>query len=290
MWYNIIYYYSSKTKTLKDIYNKSNFIELKTLEYYFDGDTKKARDVYKIRHCLKSDGFELFIKFYFQKLGLKMKKWIWWHKADWGIDLHWEIGDQKIYIQCKKYIKNHTYKGKINVWEVRNFFWWVVSMDKAYENAMKIFVNTWDFTSYALDFWKNNDIEIWNYEDIASICEVYNYESFLNELKAGAYDLNRYISYQQSWMIPFLQEELNEEDIFIYLSNIREKLAGIYESDMNIGYIYRDDTLKIFAKQRPHNLEALKEISKSIKDSFEKSHVQKYWKEIIKGLEILKLS
>jgi hypothetical protein len=77
-------------------------------------------------------------------------------------------------------------------------------------------------------------------------------------------------------MIPFLQEELNEEDIFIYLSNIREKLAGIYESDMNIGYIYRDDTLKIFAKQRPHNIEALKEISKSIKDSFEKSHVEKY--------------
>jgi hypothetical protein len=59
---------------MADIYNKSNFIELKTLEYYFNGDTKKARDVYKIRHCLKSDGFELFIKFYFQKLGLKMKK------------------------------------------------------------------------------------------------------------------------------------------------------------------------------------------------------------------------
>jgi hypothetical protein len=35
-------------------------------------------------------------------------------------------------------------------------------------------------------------------------------------------------------MIPFLQEELSEEDIFIYLSNIREKLAGIYESDMNV--------------------------------------------------------
>ena len=271
-----------------NIYNKSNFIELKTLQYYFDWDIKKAKDVYKIRHCLKSDGFELFIKFYFQKLGLKMKKWIWWHKADGWIDLHWEDGNQKIYIQCKKYIKNHTYKGKINVGEVRNFFWWVVSMDKDYENAMKIFVNTWDFTSYALKFWESNNIEIWNYEDIASICEVYNYESFLKDLKDLGYDLNRYISYQQSWMIPFLQEELNEEDIYIYLSNIREKLAGIYESDMNVWYIYRNDTLKIFAKQRPHNLEWLKEIWKLVQDDFEKHHLDVYWEEILKWLQLLK--
>lgn len=275
---------------MADIYNKSNFIEFKTLQYYFDWDVKKAKDVYKIRHCLKSDGFELFIKFYFQKLGLKMKNGTWGHKADWGIDLHWEAGEQKIYVQCKKYIKNHTYKGKINVGEVRNFFWWVVSMDKNYSEAMKIFVNTWDFTSYALDFWKENDIEIWNYEDIASICEAYNYEDFVADLKKWWYKLGSYLSYQQSWMIPFLHEELNEEDIFIYLSNIREKLAGIYESDTKIWYIYKDETLKIFAKQRPHNLKALQEISKLVKGSFEKSHIDTYWEEIIKGLKILKIS
>jgi hypothetical protein len=59
---------------------------------------------------------------------------------------------------------------------------------------------------------------------------------------------------------------------------------------MNVWYIYRNDTLKIFAKQRPHNLQALKKISKLIEDSFEKSHIDKYGEEIIKGLEILKLS
>jgi len=273
---------------LKNIYNRANFIELKTLEYYFNWDKTKAREVYKIRHCLKAEGFELFIKFYLQKLGFKMNRWNWWLRADWWIDLHWESKDQKIYIQCKKYIKNHTYKWKINIGEVRNFFWWVVAEDTTFENALKIFVNTWDYTAYAREFGSINNIEIWDYEDIASICESYNYESFLQELKDKDYKLNTYISYQQSWMIPFLEEELDDNDIYLYLSNIREKLAYQYEDESNIGLIYTNETLKIFAKKRPHNLRSLKQIKNTIKSDFEKYHIDKYWEEIIKWLKMLK--
>jgi hypothetical protein len=273
---------------LGNIYYKSNFIELKTLQYYFDWDTKKAENVYKIRHCLKSDGFELFIKFYFEKLGFKMNKWIWGHKADWWIDLKWDTDSQKIYIQCKKYIKNHNYKWKINVWEIRNFFWGVVSLDKNFENTLKIFINTWDYTDYARNFWKDNNIEIWDYEDIASICEVYNYEDFKDDLRERKLKIGNYISYHQSGISPVRAEELDDEDIFIYLSNIREKLAKKYENESNLGLIYTNETLKVFAKKRPHNLLWLKEIWDLVHNDFEKYHVSIYWKEILKWLQLLK--
>jgi len=266
------------------MFKKSNYIELKTLEYYFKWNTKKAREVYKVRHCLKSDWFELFIKYYFKKLWYEMNKWIWWLKADGWIDLRWYWNYQNIYIQCKKYIKNNKFKWVIGIWDIRNFFWWIVSIDENYKNTFNLFINTWTYTSYARNFAENNGIELWDYEDIASICEVYNYEDFLYDIKKKWYKLGKYLSYQQNWMFPIKQDDLTEEDIFIYLSNIREKLASVYHNWNNHGYIYKDTTLRIFAKNRPYNLKELKKIWKINEDS----NTDIYWLEILKGLELLK--
>lgn len=268
-----------------NIYNKSNFIELKTLQYYFEWDIKKARDVYEIRHFLKSDGFELFIKLYLEKLDFKMKKWIAWQRADGGIDLKWSAHKQKIYIQCKKYIKNHLYKWKINVWEIRNFFWWIVGIDGNFKNALKIFVNTGHYTDHAKKFAKDNNIEIWDYKDIASICEVYNYSDFKKDLKVKGFQIEDYISSYQSGIYPVQESELDEDDIYLYLSNIREKLAETYTNDSQVWFIYKNETLRIFAKNRPQNLNALKEIWKLVDDS----RIDIYWREIIRWLNLLKI-
>jgi hypothetical protein len=39
-------------------------------------------------------------------------------------------------------------------------------------------------TSVAREFAEKNSIELWDYTDIASICEVYNFEDFENDLKS----------------------------------------------------------------------------------------------------------
>jgi len=269
------------------IFKKSNYIELKTLEYYFNGDTKKAENVYKIRHCLKAEWFELFIKFYLEELKYKMNKWIWWLKADGWIDLKWTIDNQKIYIQCKKYFKNHLFKWNINVWQIRNFFWWVVSEDHKYKNSIKIFASTLDYTSVAKGFANKNNIELWDYTDIASICEVYNFEDFEKALIGRWIRTEKYISSYQYGIAPIKEFELDEDDIYLFLSNIREKLAIKNNKDSNVWFIYKNETLRIFAKNRPYNYQWLKKVEKFIDTPNEVSHLYKYWKEVIKWLNML---
>lgn len=266
---------------MASISRKSNYIELKTLEYYFNGNTKKAENVYKIRHYLKSDWFELFIKLYFEKFGIDMSDISWQH-PDWWIDLKWYINGEKVYIQCKKYTKNHTYRKGVTIWDIRGFLWWIVSIDRDYTSAKKIFINTADYSSPSRRFAKENDIELWDYTDIASICEEYNFEEFKKDIKLQNLESNKYISDYQQWLFPVFYRDLNENDIYIYLANIREKLA--VESKSSRWFVYSNPTLKAFAKNRPYNLEVLKKTWNIEEDS----NTDFYWREILKWLQLLR--
>ena len=107
-------------------FQKENYIELKTLEYYLWWDTKLAKDLFLLRHELNSLWFEKYIKFRLKKLWYKMKNNTGWNKADWWIDLKGSYNDIPVYIQCKKYIKNSTYKWISRISDIRNFHSWVI--------------------------------------------------------------------------------------------------------------------------------------------------------------------
>ncbi|MFK7780654.1 MAG: restriction endonuclease [Candidatus Gracilibacteria bacterium] len=109
-------------------FQKSNYLELKTLEYYFGGDINKARNVFNIRHKLNSRGFEIYIKYCLKELGFNMSAYTGGYKADGGIDLKCKY--PPLYVQCKKYMKNHTHKRKVSIGELRNFYGGVVSIYK----------------------------------------------------------------------------------------------------------------------------------------------------------------
>ena len=78
---------------------------------------------------------------------------------------------------------------------------------------MKIFASTLDYTSVAKEFAVKNNIELWDYTDIASICEVYNYEDFEKDLIDKKIKAEKYISSYQYGIAPIKESELNEEDI-----------------------------------------------------------------------------
>lgn len=268
-------------------YQKSDYIEQKTLEYYFDWDKNKAYNVFKIRHSLNSTWFELYMKLFMEHLWYKMNKEIWWLKADGGIDLRGLNWEQKIYIQCKKYIKNNLYKGKINVWDIRNFFWGVVSADKKYKDSLLIFVNSAEYTDSAKEFAKLNNIELWDYKDIWEMYYTYSFKDFLAELEIKWYKKENYTKYYQTSIQNISIKDLNDNDIFKYLSNIRNKIAteekGIW--DRNTWLIFSNELLQDFSKKRPYNMPLLKRIN--TKHSYEKKYIQKYWKNIIKWFNIL---
>jgi len=268
-------------------YQKSDYIEQKTLEYYFKWNKEKAYNVFKVRHSLNSIWFELYIKFYMEHLWYKMNKEIWWLKADGWIDLRWLHWKQRIYIQCKKYIKNHLYKWKINVWDIRNFFWWVVSTDNKYKDALLIFINSAEYTDSAKEFAKLNNIELWSYKEIWDMYYSYSFKDFLHELKKRWYKKENYTKYYQTSIQDISIKDLNNDDIFMYLKNIRSKIAGDEKHiwDKNTWLVFSDKLLQDFSKQRPYNIYLLKQIN--TKNYHDKIHIKKYWNHIVEWLSIL---
>jgi hypothetical protein len=60
-----------------------------------------------------------------------------------------------------------------------------------------------------------------------------------------------------------------------------------YKNDSQVWYIYKNETLRVFAKNRPHNLKSLRGLEKLLTSPSEVSHLHKYWEEIIKWLNLL---
>ncbi len=273
---------------------KSNYLELKTLEYYFWWDYKKAKSVFNIRHKLNSRWFELYIKYYLKKLWFNMSSFTWWLKADWWIDLKWI--NPPLYVQCKKYLKNNNYKWIISIWDMRNFYGWVVSLynwNIQNKNIIMLFATTWSYTHSSKDFAMKSNIDLFDYKDIWNISEYYSLEDFLEEFKNKWYKVENILNkeYIQVEMnqLSFNYSDLQESDILLFLKNIRENIVSIINIDEKETWIIlSDNTLKEIANKRISNIWWLKEYLKNFNNEYEEDHIYKYGKELIKWLEILK--
>lgn len=272
---------------------KSNYLELKTLEYYFWWDYKKAKSVFDIRHKLNSRWFELYIKYYLKKLWFNMSSFTGWLKADWWIDLKWI--NPPLYIQCKKYIKNNNYKWIISIWEMRNFYGWVVSLynwNIQNKGIIMLFATTWSYTHSSKDFAMKNNIDLFDYKDIWYISENYSLEDFLEEFKNKWYKVDNILNkeYIQVEMnqLSFNYNDLKESDILLFLKNIRENIVSIINIDEKETWIIlSDNTLKEIANKRISNILWLKKYLKSLNNEYEEDHIYRYGKELIKWIEIL---
>lgn len=272
---------------------KSNYLELKTLEYYFWWDIKKAKNVFNIRHKLNSRWFELYIKYYLKKLWFNMSSYTGGYKADWGIDL--KCKKPPLYVQCKKYIKNYNHKWKVSVWEVRNFYWWVVSLynwNIQNKEIIMLFATTWSYTHYSKEFAKKNHIEMLDYKDIWEFSKQYTLEEFLTEFKNKWYKveniLNKDFKQLEFNQMSFNFTDLKEDDLLLFLKNIRDNIVETLNiEDDKTWNILKDSTLEEIAKKRISNIWWLKEFYKSCKNEDEQNHIHKYMSELVKWLKIL---
>jgi len=281
---------------------KNNYIELKTLEYYL-WDKLQAQNIFNIRHMLTPRGFEVYIKYYLKSIWYKMTNFIWWNKPDWWIDLKWTYKNFEVFVQCKKYIKNSDFKWKVWVWELRNFYWWVVSEfngNISNKNVFMLFVTTGSYSHTAKKFAKNSNIRIIDYQDLAKQSETYNLYLFEKMYKENSkrWNFTNFLSKKflstPSPIVQYSFDDLQENDIFIYLKNIR---SHIIDDILNINEvqtstnIFKDGILHQIAYRRITNYTWLHNFHQKYGNKvneLDKSYLVNYAGEIIKWLQILK--
>lgn len=281
------------SKNINNYYQKSNFLELKTLEYYFWWDSNKAKNVFNLRHKLNSRWFELYIKYYLKKLWFDMSLYTGWTNPDWWIDL--KCKKPPLFVQCKKYIKNNNYKWIVGVLEMRSFYWWVVSQYKwniQNKDIIMLFATTWSYTHESRHFAKINDIDLLDYKDLWEISELYTLEEFLEEFENKWYKVKNILNqeYTQIEMnqMSFNFSELKEPDILLFLKNIRDNIVETLDiEEVKTWNILNDLTLKEIAKKRISNIWGLKEFYKNCKNDYEQEHIWKCLNKLVKWLEIL---
>lgn len=282
-------------KSKNNYIQKSNYLELKTLEYYFWWDDNKAKNVFNIRHKLNSRWFELYIKYYLKKLWFNMSSFTGWLKADWWIDL--KCKEPSLYVQCKKYIKNNFHKWNVSVSEIRSFYWWVVSEYKwniQNKGVIMLFATTWSYTHYSKHFAKLNNIDLFDYKDIWDISEIYSLEDFLEEFKNKWYKVENILNKEYIQIeielnqIKFNFNDLQEDDILLFLKNIRDNIVETLDLENDKTWlIFNDSTLKEIASKKIFNIWWLKEYYKNCKNEYEQNHIYEYMNYLVNWLIIL---
>lgn len=280
-------------KRRSQYFQKENYIELKTLEYYLWWNTKLAKDLFLLRHELNSLWFEKYIKFRLKKLWYIMKNNTWWNKADWWIDLKGSYKDIPVYIQCKKYIKNSTYKWISRISDIRNFHSWVIDdfgvKNYATKEVFLVFITTGSFTQDARSFAKRNNIRLIDYKEVANMTQNYSLNDFYKEIGNTTNIINKKFN-QQTNLINFSFDDLLQEDLFQYFKNIRSYIVSdIMKLPENVTWFetFDDNTLKDFAQQRIHNFIGLKKYYKTCTNDLIKEHIDNFSSELVNGFKIL---
>ena len=208
------------SKSKLQYFQKENYIELKTLEYYLWWDKKLAENLFCLRHRLNSLWFEKYIKFRLRKLWYIMKNNTWWDEADWWIDLKGKYKDVPVYIQCKKYIKNSTYKWISRISDIRNFYAWVIDeiwvKNFSDDKVFLVFITTWSFTQDARTFAKRNNIRLIDYKEVANMTIKYPLEEFYKDIGNTNNIINKKFN-KQTNLINFTFDDLLPNDIFNFV-------------------------------------------------------------------------
>mgnify|MGYP002359321405 CR=1 FL=1 len=97
--------------------------------------------------------FEKYIEALLKNDGYKTELWPW--RNDWGVDITAEKENRRYLIQCKHYGNEQ----KVTVPQVREFYGVMNHIDSI---AKWIYVTTWELTHEAIEFCKQEDIEVWD--------------------------------------------------------------------------------------------------------------------------------
>lgn len=277
--------------------DKEDFIELLTLEYCL-WNRDLAKKVFDIRHKLNWFWFEYYIMYALKKIyniNLTKRNLNELNDSDDWIDLEWYMNNNKIYIQCKKYIEKWLFKWKVWKKEIMAFYWWISSENncKNINNIQKIFISTWIYTDEAKKFALKNNIELLNYKDISEICNNYSVYDFLYEYKLNnsenKIDKIKWDRYEQLSLINYSFDELNNNDILNFWKNIRKHI--VEQNKINELNTWKETftniTLEKLAKDRINSYNWLKNFYNSYINIDEKKHIKQYFKELKVWIDIL---
>lgn len=278
---------------------KINTLDLsKTLSDFLflwvDNPEYKARKVFEIKHTLTAHWFEKYIQYYFQKFK-KYNVVLNWrtNEFDHWIDLKWvkyENWENKfLLVQCKKFsIKDITED------LIANFYWKISDKTSNIKDKTEIFyITTSKFTQKAKEFWNIAWIKTIDFYDIYKLQEIYPLYIFKSELKIKewikevekSFEINSQLALKM-YDNHFNIENPSDSELYQFLRQIRRDYS--YEKQLKLWDIARNDTLELLARERPHNLQALKNTIKHL-PTREKNKLLKHWDIFLERLKYLHL-
>ncbi len=252
---------------------------------------EKAKVVFKVKHKLTAHWFEKYMQYYFQiKKWYKVKLNRNTNEFDWWIDLKW-IKVEKwvkkyLVVQCKKYsIKDITEEN------VRSFQWWTIHKYAEYKNNTETYyITTSKFTNKAEKFAKEVWIKAIDFSHIYDLQKSYPIEQFEENLKNQEWMKEYNKSFNQDQMLLELNNQVydtiwvTDQNVFQLLKQVRRDYS--YSKQLRLWDIARNDTLKLLAEKRPHNLQALKQTISHL-STREKNKLMKYWNIFIERLKYI---
>lgn len=258
---------------------------------WIENPEEKAKIVFKVKHKLTAHWFEKYMQYYFKKIKWYKVKLNWGtNERDWWIDLKWikVINWIKKYlvVQCKKYsIRDITeddissYYGKISH-----------KIAKYINDTESYYITTSKFTESAEKFSKEVWIKVIDFNFIFKIQNDYSLETFENDLKREEWEREYIKSFNQDQMILELNNQVYEtiwatdKDVFQLLKQIRRDYSN--HNQLRLWDIARNDTLELLARERPHNLQALK-VTISNLPTRERNKIMKHWNVFVDRLKYI---
>jgi hypothetical protein len=260
---------------------------------------EKAKVVFKVKHKLTAHWFEKYMQYYFQKIRWYQVKLNWrTNEFDWWIDLKWIKEDKWVkkylVVQCKKYsIKDIT---EDDVWSYRGKTSYKYAEYK--ENTESYYITTSKFTDKAEKFAKEVWLKAIDFYHIYKLQNIYSVETFEIDLKREEWGKEYSKSFNLDQMIIELNNQVydtigvTDKDVFQLLKQVRrdylKQVRRDYSNHSQLGLwdIARNDTLELLARERPHNLQTLKETISEL-STREKNKIMKHWNVFVERLKYI---
>jgi hypothetical protein len=252
---------------------------------------EKAKVVFKVKHKLTPHWFEKYMQYYFEKIRWYKVKLNWrTNQFDWWIDLKWIKEDnwvkKYLVVQCKKYsIRDITED------DVSSYQWKTLHKYAMYkENTKSYYITTSKFTDKAYKFCDEVWLKAIDFNHIYKLQNIYSIETFENDLKKEEWIKEHIKSFNQEQILIELNNQVydtiwvTDKEVFQLLKQVRRDYSNY--NQLRLWDIARNDTLELLARERPHNLQALKETISNL-STREKNKIMKHWNIFIDRLKYI---
>ncbi len=252
---------------------------------------EKAKVVFRVKHQLTAHWFEKYMQYYFEKIKKYKVKLNWnTYEFDWGIDLKWikRVNWENHYLiaQCKKYSIKDITEEQIKSYHGSTFHKYMEYKDQ----TDSYYITTSKFTDKAKIFAKETHIKAVDFSDIYNLQKVYSIEKFKKDLEVDEWIEAVNKSFNNEQLLLELDNHIYEtewvsnSDVFQLLRQIRRDYSNY--SQLRLWDIAKNDTLKLLADKRPHNLQVLKETVSHL-STREQNKIKKHWEIFIERLKYI---